>query len=650
MKQKDFTFYNIVPCNPGNEELAAQDVIELEKSSGIDIALYSLTLHPEGFPANKKADFLIDSYRKFSNALKGSNVKPGVLIQSILGHWPRVDKNEEQWTRTVDLEGNTPRFCPLDENFKAYIFRTVSLLAKENPCFIMGDDDIRAFSPHAECFCEKHTAEFNRRTGKNFTSGEYRLAVKNCKVGDEIFNAFDKLRQDTVNGVCSLIREAIDSVNPDIPAATCMPGWELRFNGFAAKAIAGRNQTPIMRIANGNYAENTSYNFPENYLRSQALREFWQEIPNILDESDTCPHTLFSKSAISVHSKLCSSIFAGLNGSKLWYANCRKGLEPINRKYTEIISKYSGTYQNLTAELKNSVSCGIIIPLHDQFPNWHPSNTLEWPIPETHWGASFLGWYGIPFRGSFDFEQDGIYAIEGKIAIDRFTDEQLKKILSHKVLLDGGAAVALTERGFAKYLGVSAENKDFTFNREISADGKERFPLSKHPDIPYLTLIDEKAAVLTELGYSSFAYSNEIEKVAPASVLYRNSLGGTVCTTSFTRKMLWSALYDGRKKWLLYILEALDKNALPFSAVENQPIMILNRKLQDGSDVLGLFNLGFDSLNKVEIKCSTSVSQVEVMLPCGEWQKTAFTFKDNVLAFDAHVECYANVIFKISHR
>ena len=44
MKQNFFKFYNVVPCNPGREEMQAQDVIELEARTGINIALYSLTL------------------------------------------------------------------------------------------------------------------------------------------------------------------------------------------------------------------------------------------------------------------------------------------------------------------------------------------------------------------------------------------------------------------------------------------------------------------------------------------------------------------------------------------------------------------------------------------------------------------------------
>ncbi len=171
MEETAFCFYNVVPCSPGQEKLLADQMIVLEERTGIRIALYTLTLHPEGFPASRKAEYLTDSYRRFSSALAGSRVRPGVLHQSILGHWPRVDGNEEAWTRTINIEGEAARFCPLDPQYRQYIFNTIAALAKEKPCFFLGDDDIRGFSPHAECFCPLHTAEYNRRTGNSFTPG-----------------------------------------------------------------------------------------------------------------------------------------------------------------------------------------------------------------------------------------------------------------------------------------------------------------------------------------------------------------------------------------------------------------------------------------------------------------------------------------------
>ncbi len=648
--QETFRFYNIVPCNPGREKLQAQDAIELEKRTGIHIALYCLTLHPEGFPASKKADFLVESYRKFSRALQGSKVKPGVLIQSILGHWPRVDKDEEKWTRTVDLKGRTVRICPLDPDFRKYIFRTVAALAKEKPCFILGDDDIRSFSPHAECFCQLHTAEFNRRTGRNFTPDEYRRAVAASKVGDEIFSAYEKLRQDTVNGVCRLIRQAIDSVDPSIPAGTCMPGWEHHFNGYASRAIAAKGQPPVMRIANGRYMEPTSLNFPENHLKTQALRKYWKSIPVVLDESDTFPHSLFSKSAVSVHAKLCSSILAGVNGAKLWLVNMHKETFPVNRKYTAILEKYRHYYPALAELMRNAADAGVIIPMYDTFPNWHPGYTKEKSLAQENWVRAMLGVYGIPFRGSFDLTQDGIYAVAGANAVTRFSDAQLKQLMTRKVLLDGPAAAALTQRGFASFLGVSAEKREFRFNREISADGKCLYPISKNADVPFLTVLDPKAKVLTWLGYAAFSSSPDIEKAAPGAVLYRNAAGGVICTAAFHSGIPYSWAQDPRKIWLIQMLEQLNGAPMPYSAVENQWIMLIHRRTQSAEDVLGFFNLGFDPLETLQIRCAAKPEKAELLLPSGQWKKLDFRWKDNILTLPVRLECYEPAVLRLSTK
>ncbi|MBE6374921.1 MAG: hypothetical protein E7050_00505 [Lentisphaerae bacterium] len=647
MEQRAFKFYNIIPFSPGKEREQAENVIALEKETGIDIALYCLSLHPEGVPADRKVDSRIDSYRKFRDALKGSRIKTGILLQSILGHWPQLDEIREAWTTTVDIEGNTPRFCPLDENFRKYIFRTAALLARENPCFIMGDDDIRSSSPFSECFCEKHTAEFNRRTGKSFTPEEYRLAVKNCRIDDEIFTAYRQLRQDTVNGVCKLIREAIDSVDPAIPGGTCMPDWEQRFNGDASQIIAGKGQAPVMRIANGKFMEESPFDLSFNHLRSQALRDFWSEIPEVLDESDTFPHSLYSKSAIGMHTKLCSSIFAGLNGAKIWHVNCRVKDRMINRKYTLYLKKYQALYQTLTGVLKNARKEGIIIPLHNNFIQWHPDNTKENFLALDNWSNKFFGAYGIPFYGSFSFDSDGIYAIAGKNAVDRLTDEQLQKLMTRKVLLDGFAAQALTERGFSRYTGVKAEKKNFSCDLEISADRKNKYHLFRCQNIPFLSLTDPKAKVITELGHYEFNVPDNVSVTSPGTVIYDNHLGGRICTTAFCHDTLFANAQEERKMWLLNILEKLNGDILPFTAVENQHIMLLHRKLPSNTDILGFFNLGFDSMDNIELRCRRKISKVSFLRGEGCWQELPFEYKDNVLSVPLELRCYENAVLSI---
>ena len=77
-----FTVLNIAPFSPGTEEQLAREMIEYKDRTGNNIVLYSLSLHPSGLPAIKKAERLVASYVKLRKSLEGSGVRLGVLMQS----------------------------------------------------------------------------------------------------------------------------------------------------------------------------------------------------------------------------------------------------------------------------------------------------------------------------------------------------------------------------------------------------------------------------------------------------------------------------------------------------------------------------------------------------------------------------------------
>lgn len=646
--KKEFTFYNIVPFANGKESRTAKDMIEYQQRTGNDIVLYSLTIHPEGFPARKKADQLIGSYRKLKKELEGSDVRLGVLFQSILGHWPRVDKDEEKWTRTINIDGQISRFCPLDPEYRKYITYVATELAKEKPAFIMGDDDIRGFSPKAECFCHRHVAEFNKRTGKKFTSAQLRKAVKNSKPGDEIFNAFLQLQRDTVNGVAALIRQAVDSVDPTIPAGSCMPGWEFRFNDQTSRAFAAKGQAPVMRICNANYLEHDiKKTFPIVLSRSLALRAAHPGIPNILDEADTCPHDLYSRASISMHAKLCTSIMSGMNGAKIWYVNAHKGDYPVPRNYTDTLDKFQNYYQVLTKSVKNTEFSGLIQPGHKNFPNWHFTDTSEFFVDDKNWADTMCGTFGIPFYCSYELNKDGVYLLAGEKAVARFSDAELKQLLSGKLLVDGVAAVALTKRGFAKYLGVTAEAKDFRFNREFYSD-KRALTMGKDGNVPFMTLNDKNAEVMTWYYYSPFSSSPDLEKISPATVFMKNSLGGYICTTGFHMGVSVFSIHNaGRKEWMLAVLEKLNGKQLPFVVKNEQNYAALTRVNKSGETILAACNLNFEPAENFAIRCAEKPEKVSVLTPSGKWKNLKFEWKDGSVLTGLRMECYEVVILKI---
>ncbi len=648
--ERDFVFYNIAPFSPGREKKLAADLRDYTARTGNRIALYSMTLHPQGCPANEKVDFQLTSYRKLKKELEGSDVQLGVLLQSLIGHWPRVDANEEEWTRTVDCDGRVVRYCVLDPNYREYIQRLVRLFAQEKPSFVMTDDDVRWFSPRAECFCALHTAEFNRRTSRNLTSDEYRRLVCESKEGDEIFEAYLRLQNDSMNDFARLVRETLDSVDSSIPAGSCMAAWDVRFCDGIAKALAGKNPS-LIRIANAMYNEGPAKLLPKNVLRTQGLGLYHKGISRVLDESDTFPHHLYSRSSKSMHAKLCTSIMSGLGGAKIWYVNTDKRDARVCENYVDILAANKGLYQTLTREIRESEPAGVIIPLYRDFPNWHPTRMYAWRqnfVESPNWGDVYCGALGIPFYGSFDRKRDGIYMLAGAASVKRLSDAELMDMFSRKLLVDGAAAVELAKRGFEKHLGVKPELKPFKYTVEAKAKGEQIFYVDKSPSVPFLTVTGDGAEVLTEFFYEQWSYKGLESPVAPASVLYRNALGGTVITTAnCVEESRNYTLSLARKQWLLSLLDRLSGARVPYVVGGEQNTLVLSAQKKTGETILGVFNLNFDTMKTLPIRCAKIPTSIEQLGGDGVWRSVSFSSANGVVTLPISLDCYDCIFLKI---
>lgn len=646
---KKFTFLNIIPCTPGEEKRLATQAVDYVNRTGNDIVLYSLTLHPEGVPAMEKPRKLLESYRALKTELAGTDVKLGILLQAILGHWPRIDKNIEPWTRTVDANGRVVRFCPLDVNFQKYIFDVVAMCAAEKPAFILGDDDIRSFSPYAECFCELHTALFNSRSGMNFTPKEYRLAVKNAEPSDPVYKIFEQLRQEQPYGVTALIRKAINSVDPAIPAGTCLPGWEVHSYTDATRAIAAEGQPPVLRLCNADYLEKSAHRFPEITAWTMALKEAFPEIPYLLDEADTCPHTLYSRSSKSMHAKLCSSIFTGLKGAKVWFVNSEKLGCPVHQNYTRILEKYRNFYQTLAAEVEQCRYYGIVTPCRKDYSDWQSAipDRMKNFLYEPTFGSRVCGLLGIPFLASHDLKKDMVYSIAGNDAVTGLSNEDLRTLLAGKLLLDGPAAAAVCARGFSRELGLNAEFSDFRYNRESNVISGQRYAISKNPGVPKFSVIDKNAEILTKLYYQPYPFSDELEEAAPATVLYRNRLGGVVCCTAFHQNIEMAQGNEPRKQWYIDILDRLNGKTLPLVCMDLQDITVLTREYPDGSFLVLACNINFDDMEEITFRCAEVPTKVSRLLPDGNWAECTFRLKDDLITVSADMACYDLTVLKL---
>ena len=644
-----FRLYNVVPFSPGTEAVAAADAKEYLERTGNDLVLYSLTLHPEGRPAIEKARRYAESFRKFKAELAGSRVKAGILVQAILGHWPRVDKEIEDWTRTVDAKGKTVRFCPLDPGFAQYITDTFTLIAKEGPAFILTDDDVRAYSHEAECFCELHMKLFNARRGTSYTADELRAKLKGASQSDPDYVAFLAIQRDMIEGVLKRARAAIDAVDPTIPGGICVANEEHLLCAPLARAIAAKGQVPVMRTSTAAYIERmTAAAMPRCVCRMMGFEEYYRGSGiEMLCEADTCPHNLWSKSARSFLTHMANAAFTGMNGAKVWYVNGRKGRFAVSRSYTEVLAENRGFLPALADAVLGSDYEGLAIPCFTNFPKWHMiNNHSEFFVEAVNAGENICIPFGMPFQTVRDFDADRVYALSTASEVARLSNADLRRILSHRAVVFRDAAVALTKRGLHPLTGVMAEVRDLTFTSERD-DMNDVYLANSPMSGSVLFTVDSAAEVLSTLVFRPFRGSERYDAVSPATVLFSNALGGRVLTVQYHPNMSkYQQFSEARRAWLLAALDRLSGRPT-FASGHEQDLMVLVRRRATGERIVLAENFSPDPIRQLSFRAAPATRNVLRLEGDGTWRAVNARFEDGRLVCDTSLAFYEAVVLQL---
>lgn len=602
----ELALYDIVPYSPGHEAEAARDIRAVHEKSGLDTFLYSVSLDPRGYPAFDNVRAATASYRRLKAELGDAPVRLGFLLQSILGHWPRVDKEVEPWQRSVDIGGAVKRFCVLDPRYQDYIRKTGAALAAECPCFILGDDDIRAFSPNAECFCPLHAAEFNRRTGKAYAPEEYRLAIAGGKAKAEDEAAYLKLRGEIPLTVARLLREGIDSVDPSIPGGACMPGAEqLRVVNWAG-ALSGKGHPVTLRLANGLYREMAPRDMIRYVLATQSYIDALRpSVDRLLDESDSFPHTLYVRSGRTFISKLALGVFCGLRGAKLWFVGMHKQTERVPEAHDRALGENRRLLESLAQALDGSAPVGVRIPADNC---------------TTKWATEIFGLYGVPFCSDRSVKAGGPLLISGAEGADGLDDKAVEEAFRGRVFVDGPASVKLAARGFGDRLGCKPVMDGRAYNIEVVCADGSRPPITK-AHTTALTEVVPGAVVCSELRYApSGSSAPDSEYVAAGSLCYTNKSGGVALCTGFDAQDECTVQNQRRRIWLDRVLRTLDP-AFPVLGDMPEPNMTQARAGRDGRTYAFTVNFSYDDIETLSYRTARPMDRAEILGSDGVWRK-----------------------------
>ena len=651
---KKMNFISVTYFNPDEVPYMIGEAKRAAQSSGIGKNAYNMSISPTGKNPIRIVEKYAEAFGQLQKGLEGSGVEAGILVQSLVGHgWAGSATSQDPMEYAVNQKNQTVyRYCMLDPKFRKYTHDAMVLLAKQHPAFFLMDDDMRTINngPNGvECFCASHMKLYNERMPRKFKDARELIDyLEKAPSSDPVVQIFEQIRRETLLGYAKLVRDAIDEVDPSIKCGYCSGGGEYLLAGDIARTLAGKNES-FMRINDGNYLEMWSQEFNDVMYHCAFKSRAAGKIDYILDESDTCPHSRYAKSAISMHSHITGAILNGASGGKLWITNLQnKDVKSSTAAYEKILKEHRAFYDALLAEMPHVSWQGPVTPLVDVTRNFNPARARQSFFALQDWQIKLLNRYGIPAHYEYvEKGADAVYMLDGTLAAC-LSDEELRTVLSGKALVDGYAAIRIAERGMASLLGCTPVPEAYRTSGETMAfPPYYKMRHQNNGSLPKLTRVAKEAVVLSDLKLIDRS-TGETTYVAPGTILYRNPLGGTVVTRSLAVGVnRYNDEAPEIKAFLLNIFERLSPDLVPFYVGEEQPVYFRCGKRDDGGYLLALVNLSFDALENIDIRTKKSVKTVEFLDGDGVYKPLKFKTCENGIVIAQSVASYEPLILRV---
>jgi hypothetical protein len=211
------------------------------------------------------------------------------------------------------------------------------------------------------------------------------------------------------------------------------------------------------------------------------------------------------------------------------------------------------------------------------------------------------------------------------VALDRFTawlpsDEQLLRMLSGAVLLDGGAVDVLNERGFQGYTGVNiGEKQNFGVMSESYNQGM--LPGVHACRVPHRGMDWYELTLSGASEVSEFIDARNRRHVG--STVFENPLGGRVAVYASEGDLAPYGTFGShaRLRWLHGMLRWLSREEFPVFPVARQHVLTVVRE-DGGRRLITLANLATDPVESAAFRLNlkSPVASVNVLDKCGRWQ------------------------------
>ena len=569
------------------------------------------------------------------------------------------------WAKFRNFDGTERAFtaCPGEDGFRRDLAAKAAALAAEaHPFLHLMEDDFRYWG--MGCFCGKHLRRFSEQTGVN--RGREAL-VKALRApgpeGQKLRMAWHRLQVSDLVATAKEVSAAVDAVSPETRVGLCAPGgFPERETAEIACALAGKHR-PVVRW----YGSFYGYDFPVQtsgrLFSAQWVRENLSPGIEYMYEADPCPRTRFYASAARMEALISTTLASGFCLPLFQALLTREDALETAPDYLDMHGRRLGRFLAIKEEASKGHLVGVQAWFDSDMRVGGMGGNKKKPLDPEAWFRT-LNRFGIPvtmanapvklFAGHHTFRTMDDAAITNLLSA-RQSLTTSHCALTTGIFLDGAAAEALTERGFAPLIGVKATMRD-----KIDFSGEHL--VTKGEPITYQCAFHQNYGLdgcavsrLESQGARNLTEFVGNGKRQPAITYFENALGGRVAVMAVNLAGCQSSnVFNFRKRDLLVrILRRLGgDSAVPARILDRANVTLL---ANDDGDRLFLhaMYLSCDPADSfvLEVLPPYAGSNVEI-LDGADWKRTNAIWEGTRLTVrpPAKVKVYGTLDLRIAKK